>query len=286
MYAIGDSYFAGSGIGKSGTWVNQIGDKYGMHYVNYGIGGSTVSDYVTTNNPMCVRFKDMEKQDADIILLEGGRNDRTKEVPIGTNDSKDTKTFKGALNVMIDTMFQTYPNAMIILVTPWYTTGKVAATGHTNITYADAMRDLVAYRNDPKLVCLYAADPEATGVNMNDAEFRAKYSIAANDVSHLNNAGMDLVLPYMEKFVAEAYAKYRGLNLDGTDPNAPVETTTPAEDTNTPTDETTAEVPTVDETTAETKTEKKGCGGFAIGAQVVAVLVSVFGVAVIAKKKF
>ena len=254
-----------------------------MHYVNYGIGGSTISNFVTDKNPMCIRFKTMEKGDADIILLEGGRNDRSMLVPLGTNDSKDTKTFKGALNVMIDDMLKTYPNAMIVLVTAWYQTAKVS-TGLTNVSYADAMKELAAYRNDPRVVCLYAADPDATGVNMNVAEFRAKYCIAPNDASHLNNDGMDLVLPYMEKFVATAYAKYLGLNLDGSDPNA---TTAPPENTEGPTDTTTP--PAVeDTTTAPTDIGKddKGCGSVAIGAYAIAFVVSVFGAAIIAKKKF
>ena len=210
MYAMGDSYFGGSSLGKEGTWVNMLGEKYGMNYINYGIGGSTMSDYVTTNNPMVQRFKSMKKGDADIILLEGGRNDRTKEVPIGDFESRDSKTFMGSINIMLDSMLKTYPNALIILVTPWYHTGKVAATGLSNVDYANAMRSLAEYRNDPRIVCLYAADPNTIGVNMNDASFRAKYCIAENDVSHLNLDGMKYVLTYMEQFIASEYAKFKG----------------------------------------------------------------------------
>ena len=210
MYAMGDSYFGGSSLGKEATWVNMLGEKYGMDYINYGIGGSTMSDYVTTNNPMVQRFKSMKKGDVDIILLEGGRNDRTKEVPIGDFESRDSKTFMGSINIMLDSMLKTYPNALIILVTPWYHTGKVAATGLSNVDYANAMRALAEYRNDPRIVCLYAADPNTIGVNMNDASFRAKYCIAENDVSHLNLDGMKYVLTYMEQFIASEYAKFKG----------------------------------------------------------------------------
>ena len=212
MYAMGDSYFGGSDLGKEGTWVNLLGNKYGMDFVNYGIGGSTMSDFVTTNNPMVVRYKTMKKGDADVILLEGGRNDRNKEVPIGDLESRDSKTFMGSINVMLDGMLATYPNALIILVTPWYHTGTVAATGLCNVDYANAMRDIAEHRNDPRIVCLYAADPNTIGVNMNDASFRKKYCIAENDVSHLNAEGMSYVLPYMEQFIASEYAKFKGAN--------------------------------------------------------------------------
>ena len=210
MYAMGDSYFGGSSLGKEGTWVNLLGEKYGMDYVNYGIGGSTMSDYVTDKNPMVLRYTRMAKGDADIILLEGGRNDRTKEVPIGDLDSRDSKTFMGSINIMLDGMLKTYPNALIILVTPWYHTGKVAATGLSNVDYANAMRSLAEHRNDKRIVCLYAADPNTIGVNMNDAAFRKKYCIAENDVSHLNLDGMKYVLTYMEQFIASEYAKFKG----------------------------------------------------------------------------
>ena len=210
MYAMGDSYFGGSSLGKEATWVNMLGEKYGMDYINYGIGGSTMSDYVTTNNPMVVRYKSMKKGDADIILLEGGRNDRTKEVPIGDLESRDSKTFMGSINIMLDSMLKTYPNALIILVTPWNHKGTVATTGLSNVDYANAMRSIAEHRNDPRIVCLYAADSANVGVDMNNASFRSKYCIAANDVSHLNLDGMKLVLPYLEQFIASEYAKFKG----------------------------------------------------------------------------
>lgn len=210
MYAMGDSYFGGSSLGKEATWVNMLGEKYGMDYVNYGIGGSTMSDYVTDKNPMVLRYTRMAKGDADVILLEGGRNDRSKEVPIGDLDSRDSKTFLGSINIMLDGMLKTYPNALIILVTPWYHTGKVAATGLSNVDYANAMRSLAEHRNDKRIVCLYAADPNTIGVNMNDANFRKQYCIKPDDVSHLNLDGMKYVLTFMEQFIASEYAKFKG----------------------------------------------------------------------------
>ncbi len=212
MYAMGDSYFGGSSLGKEVTWVNKLGHKYGMDFVNYGIGGSTMSDFNPEKNPMVQRYTQMAKGDADIILLEGGRNDRSHKVPLGDLDSRDSKTFLGSINIMLDGMLETYPNALIILITPWYHTGKVSATGLSNVDYANAMRSLAEHRNDKRIVCLYAADPETTGVNMDDARFRAKYCIKADDVSHLNDEGMNMVLTQMEQFIATEYAKFKGVN--------------------------------------------------------------------------
>lgn len=210
MYAMGDSYFGGSSLGKSLTWVNQLGDIYGMTYRNDGIGGSTVSDFTTDRNPMVRRNSTEFASKANVILLEGGRNDRSVCVPIGKNTDTDTKTFLGALNTMIDKYLAECPDALIILVTPWYHTGTVAETGLSNVDYANAMVALAEYRNDPRVTCINAADRDATGINMDDPSFRKKYCIKDNDVSHLNEAGMAYILPFFEKQIAEKYTAFLG----------------------------------------------------------------------------
>ncbi|MBQ9080417.1 MAG: SGNH/GDSL hydrolase family protein [Clostridia bacterium] len=292
MYAMGDSYFGGSSIGKAVTWVDQMGKKYDMDFINYGIGGSTMSAYVTDKNPMCVRYRTMERGDADVILLEGGRNDRSAAVPMGTNDSTDIKTFKGAVNTMLDGMLKTYPDAIIILVTAWYHTGKVAETGLCNVDYANALREIAEYRNNPRVICLYAADKEATGVNMDNASFRSQYCITATDVSHLNGAGMKMIQPYMEKFIAEALAKYRNLTVDGepieVEPEPVVtttaEVTTPDAPENTEPEQVTT--PSAGGDVTEEPTEPSGgCGGAVTGTAAIVALIGMIGCAVIKRKE-
>ena len=62
-----------------------------MIFSNYGIGGSTISNYVSTNQPMVDRYHFMTENKPDIIIIEGGRNDYNKSVPIGTLDDTSTK---------------------------------------------------------------------------------------------------------------------------------------------------------------------------------------------------
>lgn len=249
MYAMGDSYFAGEALGKEGTWVNHLGNKYGMTFVNYGIGGSTASDFVTDHNPMVRRYEKMADGDASVILLEGGRNDRSLEVPLGTNDSRDTKTFLGAMNVMIDAFLKKYPHAVIVLVTPWHQTSVVASTGYSNVTYANALRDLAAFRNDPRIYCIYAADVKATGIDMDDAACRTKYCISSSDVSHLNPTGMAMIQPFMEKHISTALANYQNSLVPETDPEASVTDPLPVEE------------PTAPAETTGIPEQKKGCRG-------------------------
>lgn len=199
---IGDSYFAGNGLDPDHVWPSLIANIYDMRGTNYGKNGSTVSNYVTDKNPMCIRYITMADNDPDIVIFESGRNDYNKLVPIGTDDSSDTTTFKGALNVLIDGLIKKYPNAVIMGVTPW----KVSGTnniGNTVGDYADAMREICAIKGIP---CFSADDPSISGVDMTSEAFRAKYSMKPNDVSHLNLEGHKLVLPAFEKFISETYA--------------------------------------------------------------------------------
>ncbi len=199
---LGDSYFAGNGLNPDYVWPSLLGKIYGMNYTNYGKNGSTMSDYVTTNNPMVVRYKQMADNSPDIVVFEGGKNDYNKKVPIGKNDDTDTKTFKGALNVLIDGLRAKYPNAVLIAVTPWKVSGT-NGIGNTVSSYADAMREICAIKG---VACFSADDPAVSGVDMTDAAFRADYSMNPTDVSHLNFAGHKLVLPKFEKFIADTYS--------------------------------------------------------------------------------
>ncbi len=267
MYAIGDSYFGGSDLGQHQTWVNLLGYKYDMKFHNYGIGGNTVAYAASQSGnqpPMYTRYTEMPKG-GDIYIIEGGRNDRSHTVPFGSDTDTKGTTFKGALNVIIQGIRKDNPDALIVLVTPWSHKREVGKLG-TNNDYADAMKDLVAYYNDPHIVCLYAADEDFTGINMSDANCRKKYCLAANDVSHLNAEGMFLVSPIFDKWLAETYAAFKGLALtNSADEEQFAAAQTPADTTPAPGDTTPAPADTTPAQTTPAPvdtppTEDKGCG--------------------------
>lgn len=214
MYAIGDSYFGGSQLGQHQTWVNLLGYKYGMTFHNYGIGGNTLasaSGIGSNQPPMYTRYDEMPSG-GDIYIIEGGRNDRHYSVPFGQNTDTTGTTIKGSINIMIAGIRKNDPDALIVLVTPWSHKSESGYIG-TNNDYADAIRELAEYYNDPHIVCLYAADTKFTGINMSDAACRKKYCITASDVSHLNADGMYMVEPIFEKWIAEKYAALKSLSL-------------------------------------------------------------------------
>lgn len=99
------------------SWVDCLIPLTEANKVNkYGIGGSTVSTYVD-QHPMCVRYADMA-EDANYIIIFAGNNDFTQSVPLGTEDSLDTNTFYGALNIMLSGLREKYPNGKFLYITP------------------------------------------------------------------------------------------------------------------------------------------------------------------------
>ncbi len=297
MYAIGDSYFYGSGIGTENAWPSLLAAKYEMHSVNYGRGSNTIamcaqaesSEYYT---PMCRRYTTMEDGDADIILLEGGRNDRSQKIPFGENDSTDEYTFKGAINLTVKGLKEKYPNALIVCITAWnYLDVPATANGFHGTTndYATAMCEVVAAMNDPRVVCIHAADPKISGVDMNIAPFRSLYCISPGDISHLNKDGMKLVLPNFEQQIAKQYAIYKGLDLSLYDfpMDAVEEPVTPPDQggddlVEWPEPDAETTVRDTDETPAAA--EEKGCGS-TVGAAALPAAAMLAGAALLKKKK-
>ena len=200
--ALGDSYFEGHGLDRKKVWLSLLSSKYKMKMNNYGKGGSTVSNLLD-KDPMCERYSLMSNNNADIILLEGGRNDFNQGVPIGATDSHDKKTFSGALNVIIEGLKKKYPNAMIVCISNWNFPGTKNGLDYAD--YADAM-EAVAEQQD--VYFIRACDPEVSGINMKSTTFRAQYCMNPDDISHLNAAGMKIAMEHFEKILAEYYQDF------------------------------------------------------------------------------
>ncbi len=197
LNVIGDSYFAGNGLEVNYVWPSLLAQGYEMTFQNYGKNGSTISDYVTTNNPMVQRYTQMVNNTPDIVIFEGGKNDYNKNVPIDR--------FSADVEKLINGLKAKYPNALLLCVTPW----KVAGTndiGKTVDDYVNALKTTCAALG---VICFDASDPQNLGgiVDMTNAAFRAEYCMTPSDVSHLNAKGHRLVLEYFEKFVGENYKK-------------------------------------------------------------------------------
>jgi hypothetical protein len=121
--------------------------------------------------------------------------------------SRDKSTYEKNLVLDIAKRFgskikEKYPNAVIICMTCWEVGGSANSAGNVCSAYGQALLDVCA---DMGIPCINAMDQKATGVYMTNADFRKKYCIGPNDISHLNADGMKLVFPFFEKTIAELY---------------------------------------------------------------------------------
>lgn len=213
---IGDSYFFGKDLldtknqstPSADSWPSLLARKYNMTLNNYGISGSTVSNYAgDTYNPMVDRWTEIADNNPDIILVEGGRNDYNQSVPMGELGDGNKGTFKGATEYLISSLQEKFPNALIIGVTCWKVNLREGTNGvglYSN-HYGYAFKEVCEAKG---IACIDATDSEVMGVYMTNADFRGRFCISAGDVSHLNEKGMKLVLPAFEKQIYNIYKEY------------------------------------------------------------------------------
>lgn len=152
MLVIGDSLIYGNKIGNDVVWVNQLGMKYNMDTFNYGINGNTVSNVDRKNGiPMSERYISISEdvQAADIIIVEGGANDKNNNCTIGENSDNTNETFKGALNVLIDGLREKYPDKVILFMTCFERYGTKNKLGLRETDYAMAMLEICNLKGIP-----------------------------------------------------------------------------------------------------------------------------------------
>ena len=124
---LGDSITEGYGTTAQDKVFHQIiKEKYNMKYAyNYGVSGTRIARQIAPSreNPKWdLTFElrsEMMDRNADAIVVFGGTNDFGHgDAPFGTLDSEDKHTFCGAVNSLIKTLKQNYPQAKLIFMTP------------------------------------------------------------------------------------------------------------------------------------------------------------------------
>lgn len=223
MTIIGDSYFAGNGIDKAYVWPKLFADLYGMTFYNQGISGSAISDSSGDSkyNPMVNRWDQMQgSENTALVLFEGGRNDYNQKTPIGELGDTTTKTFYGAIDTVMKGLLQKFPNALIVCLNPWDLTryesyNRDIGAGHTCNEYAAAFRNYVASLDNDRVVMLDTNSTSTVPVFIQDAPFRLAYAQTPTDGSHMNIKGMNFVLPFFEKRLAELMTEYTAMQNAG-----------------------------------------------------------------------
>lgn len=138
---MGDSLMYGSLSGNGASWLHLLALKYNMTENNLGINGNAFASGAGTGTPMCERYSTIPQ--SDIIVIEGGANDKGSDVPVGTVTDTSTTTFAGALNTVITGVRNMYPKATLLFLTDYN-----RYPSHYR-AYADKMIEVCKYRSVP-----------------------------------------------------------------------------------------------------------------------------------------
>lgn len=176
-------------------WVKEI---LGLSKVNnYGISGTTIAKKnASDTTAMCVRYANMD-ENADLICVMGGVNDRWFNCQLGKFGDTDPITFYGAMETLCDGLLTKYPGKTIIFITPTEQNNNncnsANTTGYTPTDFANAMKRVCAKYSIP----VFDANT-CSGIYPLNAANAALYT---TDKLHLNNKGHEVLGNKLAKFI-------------------------------------------------------------------------------------
>ena len=130
---LGDSITEGACLDDwNNVYWMRLGRETGATVRGYGIGGTRIAPRLNPERPgeegfgqyFGSRVAAMDP-DADIVVVWGGTNDFGHgDVPMGTIADRDNTTFYGALHTLYRDLWEKYPTAQIIVMTPLHRIGE------------------------------------------------------------------------------------------------------------------------------------------------------------------
>ena len=152
---LGDSITEGCGTSSlEHTFWNVLGQKTGAQVFGYGIGGTRIAPQRVPSDPRAdqdfISRVDSMIPDADVVVVFGGTNDFGHgDAPFGTRGDQTSETFCGALQVLFTKLYERYPAAQLVVMTPTHRLSEtdsvmnefgVRRSGNLR-TYVQAIRD-------------------------------------------------------------------------------------------------------------------------------------------------
>ena len=164
---LGDSITEGACLNDwNNVYWMRLGRECGATVRGYGIGGTRIAPRLAPERPgeegfgqyFGSRVAAMDP-DADIIVVWGGTNDFGHgDVPLGTIDDRDNTTFYGALHTLYRDLWEKYPTATIVVMTPLHRVGEHSELNeHGNPAIApfkvmaETIKEVAAYYSFPVL---------------------------------------------------------------------------------------------------------------------------------------
>lgn len=194
-------------LGDSQTEVNYHKNKIYCDWVkeilglsksnNYGISGTTIAKKnASDNTAMCIRYANMDNN-ADLICVMGGVNDRWFNCQLGNFGDTDPITFYGAMETLCDGLLTKYPGKTIIFITPTEQNNNNCnssnTTGYTATDFANAMKRVCAKYSIP----VFDANTCSGIYPLN----QANATLYTTDKLHLNNKGHEVLGNKLSKFI-------------------------------------------------------------------------------------
>lgn len=236
VYKIGESKYGLTGkkinflgdsitIGQDGSsssivstpYPEYIAKKYGCTSNNYGIGASTISDYQGATgfptNPMCNRVTNVDST-ADMIVVFGGTNDYSYQVPLGDIKSSDKTTYAGAINHIISYVRSNFPKMFLVFVTP---IRRLGTQEKSLADYVNTMMRVCNYRGVP-VINLYQECP----FDLSDENHNTVYG---GDGLHPNQLGYTVIGNIIGERLNSYSFSYSGENILSTTHTIATETT-------------------------------------------------------------
>lgn len=166
IYGDGISYGLGASDIVNTSYAGILKSKYGWSIYNHSLSDATAADYgdeilaETSILTQIDRTTGLSSSDNVYVLICVGSEDyRCGKAQIGTNDLKNTTTYKGGLNLAIEKILTRAPKAKIIMMSPVYRASTEPGDGFngddnlvndkTLREYATAMKSIAEYNHIP-----------------------------------------------------------------------------------------------------------------------------------------
>ena len=128
---LGDSITEGHGVDVfENIYWNRIAKATGAQCFGYGIGGTRIApQHAGQDDPKWKQYfgsrVDSMEENLDLIVIFGGTNDYGHgDAPLGKPADRDESTFYGAYHVLLNKVFERYPGAEVVVMTPLHRLGE------------------------------------------------------------------------------------------------------------------------------------------------------------------
>lgn len=189
-------------------WPERIAARNGMQVDNQAMNGVYLTQD-TWKDSVIGGQADALSDDCDIIIICAGTNDIDSQIPIGEDDSTDTSTLCGTINVLIPKLREKSPNTKILCITPFIRYERNEDGTYTQVwngqrDWINKLAELCDKWDVPCFNNSYRLDIEWN--NDNDRRFFTGTSeLKYGDDYHFNNVGLEYISYFYEDFIVDQF---------------------------------------------------------------------------------